>query len=418
MIQTIHRAEYVLADGALLRNAAVTVSETGRILRAEPQINFRPDAEHKAIDWGAAVILPGLVNAHTHLELTRMHGQVTGTSSFTDWLWQVVQKRRDWTKEEYLDSARSGARMALASGTTLVGDVSASGHSGEALASERLRGVIFEEILGFAPAAADSLVQALESRIDRFDPRGLLARGVSPHAPYSVSPDLYRGVAGLARRRTLRTATHLAETRSEVEFLKAGTGEFPEFLSRLGVMPAGWAPPGSGPVEYMEALNFLEQSPLLIHCNYPDPGSIARILQRRCSVVLCPRSHAYFGHEKHPVRHLLDSGVNVALGTDSLASNESLSMLDEIRFLFKTRRDLASEEIFRMATINGAIALRLEGEVGRLRPGAWADMAVIGLPEKTEAKHLLSQMLEGLGECLATMVGGEIAWSRSPEPGP
>jgi cytosine/adenosine deaminase-related metal-dependent hydrolase len=417
MIRTIHRAKFVLTDGGLLRDAAVFVSEAGRVLRIEPWNNAHRVPDINVVDWGPSVILPGLVNAHTHLELTRLHGQVTGTSSFTQWLWEVVQRRRDWTREEYLDSTRTGARMALASGTTLVGDVSASGHSRKAMASERLRGVVFEETLGLTPAAAAPALEALETRIDSIEPGGLLVTGASPHAPYSVSPDLYRGIAGLARRRSLRTTTHLAETRGEIEFLKSGTGEFVDFLSKLGVLPAGWAPPGADPVEYMESLTFLEQSPLLIHCNYVDKDSIARILRRRCSVVFCPRSNHFFGHEKHPVRQLLDAGINVALGTDSLASNHSLSMLDEIRFLFKTRKDLGSEEIFRMATLNGATALRLDGELGRLRPGVWADMAVVELRENTEAKHLLSQMLEGLGECVATFVGGEIAWSRIPEVG-
>jgi cytosine/adenosine deaminase-related metal-dependent hydrolase len=166
----------------------------------------------------------------------------------------------------------------------------------------------------------------------------------------------------------------------------------------------------------LDSLGVLEQSPLLIHCNYLDPDSIARILARRCSVAYCPRSHAYFGHDAHPVRQLLDAGVNLALGTDSLASNDSLSMLDEIRFLSRERKDLKADEIFRMATLNGASALGFGGMIGRLRRGYWADMAVLSLPENVSPKYLISQVLEGAGECIGTVVQGEIVWSKQAAP--
>ncbi len=364
------------------------------------------------MDWGSSVILPGLVNAHTHLELTRLHKQLTGAGCFTEWLSQVVRRRRDWTRKEYADSARQGADMALASGTTLVGDVSASGLTRKALESGKLRKIVFEEALALAPEGAETALAALEARILKDEPDPLSTGGVSPHAPYSVSPQLYRGIARIARQRAIPLATHLAETRAELEFLQSGTGEFRDFLTRLGVLPPGWTPPCLAPVAYLDSLGVLEQSPLLIHCNYLDPDSIARILGRRCSVAYCPRSHAYFGHEAHPVRQLLNAGVNVALGTDSLASNDSLSMLDEVRFLSRERKDLRGEEIFRMATLNGASALGFGGVLGRLRRGYWADMTVISLPENTSSKYLISQILEGAGECIGTVVQGEVAWRK------
>jgi cytosine/adenosine deaminase-related metal-dependent hydrolase len=138
---------------------------------------------------------------------------------------------------------------------------------------------------------------------------------------------------------------------------------------------------------------------------------MSRILNARCSVVYCPRSHAFFGHDRHPVRELLNMGVNVALGTDSLASNDTLSVLDEMRFLFKSRKDLKGEEILRMATLNGAAALHYGGVLGRLQRGYWADMAVLRLPEGIGTRHLLSRILEGAGECIGTIIQGKIAWS-------
>lgn len=416
MVRTIHKARFVIVEPDLvLEEAAVHVCDPGRICRVEPWQGQPSGPAAELVDWGSSVIMPGFVNAHTHLELTRLHNELTPPGSFTAWLTEVVRRRRDWTREEYVESARKGARMALASCTTLVGDVSASGLTKGALSGEKLRKVIFEEALALAPEGAGPALAALETRVtpDEADP--LLTSGASPHAPYSVSPQLYRGAAELARRKSIPLATHLAETRAELELLRTGTGEFRDFLTRLEVMPSGWMPPGLAPVLYLDSLGVLDHSPLLIHCNYLDEDSIARILSRRCSVAYCPRSHAYFGHEKHPIRRLLDAGINVALGTDSLASNDSLSMLDEMRFLCRNRKDLKSDEIFRSATLNGAAALGFGGVLGRLRRGYWADIAILSLPEGTSAKHLINQILEGAGECAATLVRGEIAWKRQSE---
>jgi len=211
--------------------------------------------------------------------------------------------------------------------------------------------------------------------------------------------------------------THVAETREELEFLKSGEGPFKAFLASLGALPAGWMPPKLDPIPYLEVLGVLEQSPLLAHCNYLDAHSMAIIQRTRASVAFCPRSHAYFGHENHPVRQCLDLGINVTLGTDSLASNDSLSMIDEMRFLHRTRRDLKCEEILRMATLNGAMALNLGRVLGRLRRGYWADMTVLELPEGASGRNLLAQVLEGAGECVATIVQGEVAWQRDGHAG-
>ncbi len=413
MIRTVHIAKYVLAEpGILLRNAAVHVSDPGRISRLEPWQSPPPNLETKVVDWGSAVLLPGLINAHTHLELTSLHGQVAKPESFTAWLTALIQAKKGWTAESYFESIRKGARMSLASGTTLVGDISASGVSVDALRSERLRKVIFEEAISLRPEKAAEVLAALESRLERATPDCFLSSSVSPHAPYSVSRELFRGISELACRRNLRIAAHVAESRQELEFLKRGSGGFNDFLSSLGALPDGWTPPGTHPIPFLEGLGVLDRPATLIHCNYVDDDSTARILSHSCSVVHCPRSHAFFGHEPHPVRQMLDMGINVALGTDSLASNESLSILDEMRFLFRHRKDLKCDEIFRMATLNGAVALGFGSVLGRLRRGYWADMTVLRLPESVGERNLPAQVLDGAGDCLATIVQGEIAWTK------
>jgi cytosine/adenosine deaminase-related metal-dependent hydrolase len=415
MIRTIHIAKYVLAEaGMVLRDAAVHVSDPGRISRLEPWQSPPPNLETRVIDWGSAIILPGLINAHSHLELTGLRKQGCRATSFTDWLSMVMREKQKWTREDYLESIRRGVQLSLASGTTLLGDISASGISWEVLKREKIRKVIFEEALSLSPEKANETLSTLKSRLERAEPDGFLSMSVSPNAPYSVSPELYRALADLARQRNLRLATHVAETKQELEFLRYGSGEFRDFLSGLGALPDGWKPPGLAPIPYLEGFGLLDHPAILVHCNYLDEDSMSRILNRSCSVVYCPRSHAFFGHERHPVRQLLDMGVNVALGTDSLASNDSLSILDEMRFLFRTRKDLKCDEIIRMATLNGAVALDFGGVLGRLRRGYWADMTVLRLDESVSDRSVAVQLLEGAGECIATIVQGEIVWSKVP----
>lgn len=366
----------------------------------------------EVIDWGSALIMPGLVNTHSHLELTKLHGLLQGTGSLPGWIQRLTDTCRNWKRRDYLESSRMGARLAIQAGTTLVGDISAGGYSREALIAEKFRKVVFEEVLSFLPERAPEKLKELERRVECYGNNNLLTAGVSPHAPYSVSPHLYCAVSRLASDRDLPMTTHLAESEEEVEFLSSGTGEFRSLLNGFGILPADWEPPGCTPTRYLETLGVLEKPMVLAHCNYLDDDSIRVIQESRSSVAFCPRSHHFFGHQTHPVRALLDRGVNVALGTDSLGSNDSLSMLDEMRFLRARRSDLTHSEIIRMATLNGATALGFAGLLGRLRRGYWADMTVLDLPESTGSKHLMREVLEGAGVCRGTIVHGEVIWRK------
>jgi aminodeoxyfutalosine deaminase len=409
-----YRAKYVIAEpGLILQNAVIYVSNSGRISRIEHWKDSPADPDMRVIDLGPAVIMPGLINAHAHLELTSLHNQLNEFGSFTDWLSQLISRRRTWTAEDFLASAREGAKLSLASGTTLVGDITSSGVGWKATEGENLRRVVFEEVLALSPDQADQAMERLRPLFSQTDPNSLLVHGISPHAPYSVSPQLYMRAAEQARNQSMMLTTHLAETLSEIRLLNDGEGEFKDFLNARGVLPPDWKPPGLSPVSYLNILGLLGPFCLLVHCNYLDRASIDMIGKTQSSVVYCPRSHDYFGHEMHPIRDLLDHGINVALGTDSLASNSSLSIIDEMRFLFQKRKDLKPEEIFRAATANGAAALNFGGMLGRLKRGYWADMTVLELPHSQKPRQFLDQMLEGWGDCLATIVRGQIAWHKS-----
>ncbi len=413
MIHTIHRAKYVLPEpDLLLQNGAVYVSGAGRILRVEHWNGPPANMQYSLKDWGSAVLLPGFVNCHAHLELTRLHNQLVRYSSFTNWISQLMARRSEWSERDLLESALAGAALSLASGTVLLGDISTAGVSWQALKSVRMRKVVFEEIVGLAQDKVPETVASLSHRLSTVVGDDMLISGISPHAPYSVSADLYRTTAEMAADRGLLLSSHVAETEAEIKFLHYGTGEFRDFLAGLGALPEGWSPPRLAPVQYLHSVGVLGRNCLLIHCNYLDSDSMALIVSSNSSVIYCPRSHAFFKHKEHPVRQLLDMGVNVALGTDSLASNTSLSMLDEMRFLFQKRKDLKCEEIFRMATLNGASALNFGHTVGRLRRGYRADMAVLRVPEELPGRNVAVQILEGAGECVATIMGGEVVWER------
>jgi aminodeoxyfutalosine deaminase len=418
-VVVIHRAAYVFVEpGRLLQDAAVHITESGWII----QVESRPKPSghtQEMIDWGSSVILPGLVNAHTHLELTSLHDMPVSFNSFADWLAIMAVLRRSWTDEDYAASVRKGSALSLSSGTTLVGDISSSSRGwtsvGKGISTDEvlLRRVVFGEMVSLASEKAGRAVEKLEQRLFRQPEKNSLHTfGISPHAPYSVSAELYRRAAGIARTRKMLLTTHAAETRAELEFLKTGTGELRDFMAAIDALPAEWTPPGLHPVAYLHSLGILGKSCLLAHCNYLDDESINVIAATGSSVVYCPRSHGFFGHDRHPVRRLLDAGINVALGTDSLASNHSLSMLDEVRYLFRDRKDLNAEEIFRAATANGAAALHLGDRLGSLKEGYRADMTVLKLPDNAKPRQLLHQVLEGAGSCTATIVDGHIAWSR------
>ncbi|MCL2878152.1 MAG: amidohydrolase family protein [Acidobacteria bacterium] len=411
----IHRARFVLIHPELLlENAAVPVSEEGRVLEpySLPAIKMENGAE--LVDWGDAIILPGLVNAHIHLELTALHRRLTEFSSFTDWALRLIHERRTWTPEDYRSSTEEGARLALASGTTLVGDI-ASGSGWDALSGGYPRRVVFEETLGPAPGLAEPAMAKIHALFDQADcgeARPLQVHAVSPHAPYSTSGELYRRAAEFAQSRKTPWTTHVAETPEELRFFETGGGEFREFLIRLGVLPENRRAPGTHPVAWLDELGILGPSCLLAHCNYLNDDAVKRIARSKSSVVYCPRSHAFFGHENHPVRRLLDAGVPVALGTDSLASNDSLSMIDEMRHLYARRKDLAPVEILRGGTVHGAAALGFADRLGRLTPGFLADMAVLDLPPGMKSSRLTDQVLEGAGSWRATIINGRVAAIR------
>ena len=335
-----------LLEEAVLRLRGGTIVEVRRARRGE-----RVDR-----DAGRALLIPGLVNAHCHLELSYARGRLTPGRPISRWLRQLVPTYRGRTPARWKASLRAGLKRLARHGTTAVGDIC---YRAPMLIAEHrrdpIRKVVYAEVIGPYPDREEqTLNQALR-----------LKGGITPHAPYTTSAGAYRRCV----RSGLPMATHVAESREELTYLKHMDGAMKRLLDHFHAPSPFEKPPGTTPVRYLDRLGVLKRHVVLVHANYLTAGDIALIARRGCATVFCPVSHAYFGHRPHPVRRLLRAGVRVALGTDSLASNADLSMLREMRILRETTR-LDAATALRMATRYGATGLfGRRARIGKLRRG-------------------------------------------------
>ncbi len=356
-------------DGPPLERGVVAV-EDDRIAAVEP-----PGARTPDLDLGNAAILPGLVNAHTHLDLTGMRGLAPPTPDFTGWLRQVIGHRRSRSPQQVRADVRAGFGESLCCGTTLLGDITGDGGSWDVLAGGPGRAVVFRELLGLPEERASRAWADLDAWLARHPATPTCRPGVSPHAPYSVRASLFLA----ASASPVPAAVHLAETDAEQELLVLRRGPFVPFLKDLGA----WAPEGLAQDlgHVLRLFNGLSPA-LFIHANYLPPDTP---IPRNGSIVYCPRTHAAFGHPPHPFRDFMARGVRVALGTDSLASNPDLSLLEEARFLHRRYPDVPGNVVLRMATLSGAETLGWADETGSLTPGKSADLVVLPLPAEVHA---------------------------------
>jgi 5-methylthioadenosine/S-adenosylhomocysteine deaminase len=378
---TIFEADWVCpASGPPIRAGAIAVEE-GRIRSVAPASSL----EGPKITFRGCAIVPGFVNAHAHLELTILRGYLE-SGSFLDWIQTLVRTKYQLLSSDDLKiSAQLGAMEMLQAGVTAVGEVMDLGTGLAAMIEFGLQGVAYQEVFGPADAVAENSLRSLREKIDfyRSDETETLRIGVSPHAPYSVSKTLYQRTAELARRENLLLAAHIAESALETAFVKDGAGPFANaFLSRgIDVVPRG-----KQPVAYLDSLGLLGPGTLLIHAIEIDDHDLARIAATGSAVVHCPKSNAKLGHDIARVADMRSAGVAVSLGTDSVASNNVVDMFEEMRSAIFHQRiltgrveSLSASDAFRMATIDAARCLRLDGSLGSLEPGKRADFAVIDL---------------------------------------
>jgi cytosine/adenosine deaminase-related metal-dependent hydrolase len=366
-------------SGSPLREGTITIT-SGRIVAVEPAGTRRAD-----LDFGNVAIIPGLVNAHTHLDLTGFREPIPATGTFPDWLRAVIAYRGTRSQEQVQADIRAGIAESLQAGVTLVGDIASQGQSWDALAASPLRAVVFHELLGLSEARAEEAAVQARAWLHTHPATPTCRPGLSPHAPYSVRAELFRAAANLATEHACPVAVHLAESTEERQLLESHEGPFVSFLRERSV----WEPEGLVR-DFAEVIRANAFAPrlLLAHGNYLDPRLS---LPSNTAVVYCPRTHAHFRHAPHPFRQFLAQGVRVTLGTDSRASNPDLDLLAEVRFLHRIAPDVPGETLLKMATLWGAQALGWGEETGSLEPGKSADLAVVALADQGDPYEALFQ---------------------------
>ena len=337
------------------------------------------------VELGDALLLPGLVNTHTHLELTALRGFLEDLD-FAQWIVRLNKvKRAVLDRERMLDAARLGLVEGLRAGITTYADTCDSGVAFDAMLEAGVRGIMFQEVFGPDPAECAQSLGGLREKVAALRPRqtDLVRIGVSPHAPYTVSDALYEAVATWAAADGLPIAVHIAESEFERELVELGGGVFARGLRKRGI---DIRPRGRSSVAVLEKTGILATQALLIHCVRLDTNDIALIASSGSPVAHCPISNAKLGHGTSPVLELLAAGVTVGLGSDSVASNNRMDMLAEGRAAILAQRArvarhdaLCARDALYLATLGGARALGLDAEIGSLEVGKAADLTAFPL---------------------------------------
>ena len=373
----ILRARIVLpVTGPAIENGAVEISD-GIILSVG-----KADPNQPSLDLGEVILFPGFVNAHCHLDYTSMAGKLSPPKAFPDWIKSMLSLKAHYSYTDYAESWMLGARQLLQTGTTTVADIEAGRELlAESLPATPLKVFTFLEMTGVKSGRTGTDIvreslNVIESLPSEFQARA----GLSPHSPYSTHPDLLAATVAAAKMQKLLITSHVAESKPEWDMFVDRSGPLFNWLrTQRHMEDCG----GVTPLEQLDRTGILNEQFLAVHANYLSPGDIDKLANRSASVVHCPRSHQYFGHAPFPFSELRERGVNVCLGTDSLASVRpdhrpvELSMFEEMQLFSTTHPEIHSDEVIRMATSNGAKALGHASDLGMIAPNASADLAAI-----------------------------------------
>ena len=388
----VYAAKHILPVASPpIQNGAVLVHE-GRIVafgRRKDVVKAHPNAEVR--DLGDTVVIPGLVNAHTHVELSFMNGEPPAGGTFMTWLRDLVTRRPGVDDGQAKDAASKAIESMILRGTVAVLDIANGAWAAPLLARSGLRGLAFHEIFGFSAAAAVSILDAAAQRLEAIDadPDVMAARDrfttvLTPHAPHTTSLPLLKALGGRAVASGEMLSIHVAESEEESQLLRDGTGPFKDFLIERGAWDPAFKAPGQTPVAYLERLGVLTPRTLAVHCVHLDHQDISRLQTRGVTVVTCPRSNQRLGVGKAPVPKLLSSGIPVALGTDSSATAPDVDVFTELAHLRQEHPGLSPAAALRIATLNGARALGMAQDLGSIEEGKLAALAVVGLNDPND----------------------------------
>jgi cytosine/adenosine deaminase-related metal-dependent hydrolase len=352
-----------------IEDGAVLVDGSGRIAAVGPHARVPTPPEAQTLEFRDGLLVPGLVNCHTHLELTHLAGR-NAERDFAPWIRAIRALKDATTPEEFSRSAEQGVGDCWTAGVTCVADTGSTGAPFEALARLGGRAIYYQEVFGPDPVKCAASVAELEQALARLGPlaSGQLRLGVSPHAPYTVSEPLYRAVADVARRRGFPVAVHLAESREETALVRDGTGPFADALRARGIPIE---PRGVSPVQYLVQRGVVGRGTLCIHCVQVDQEDIELLKSAGAAIACCPRSNRAHGHGAAPLAAFRRAGLRVGLGTDSVVSAGDVHLWSDA-----AAAGLRGEDALRMLTIEGAQVLGLDGEIGSLEVGKHADLAV------------------------------------------
>lgn len=377
----VYTARWIIPiDGGPILHGRLKVRD-GRIATLEAhRPNGAADGD-VVVDLGDVIVCPGFVNAHTHLEFGDLAAPLGRPGMpFPDWVREVLAYRRSAVFDP-VAATMAGLVESARFGVTTLGEIASSAPAALLDApSADVDATSFIELIGLG----ESRQEAQHARLDEFMARRdgeFVRRGISPHAPYSVRPKLVATAADRSADRRVPLAMHLAESRDELQLLRDGDGPFAELLRDIGAWDPSAIPAGSTALDYLEILRRAHRA-LVIHGNYLDAREIEFLAahSERMTVVYCPRTHAYFAHDEHPLRQLLAAGASVALGTDGRCTNPDLDLPAEMRVVARALPELAPERIVRLGTLDGARALGREHEVGSLAVGKQADFVAIAAP--------------------------------------
>lgn len=393
-----------------IRDGAVLI-ENDKIVAVGKASEITRKTSCQRLEFPNGILIPGLVNPHTHLENTGFAETVKRPQPFNKWLLQMVSLVRNQKFEDALSASETGTEQLVKFGVTCVGEFSRFGASLGALERAGLRGTVFKEFICLDDKDAEMLTKDLERWLDEHktssEPR--LAIGLGPHAPYTVTPNAFREVIKLARERNLSICVHAAESPSERKLVEHRKGIWRWWLGRA----LREAPVGLSPIRYLDWLGALNPKTLLVHCVQVDDLDIAILSERKVWVAHCPRSNANLKVGTMPLAKMLVAGVKVCLATDGLASVDSLSPLDEIRFATKLGQrepklypSLLPSQWLRMVTLDAASALGLDKIIGSLEPGKQADITVFQL--SSPVNDPFEALLGEAKEAVFTMVAGKV----------
>jgi 5-methylthioadenosine/S-adenosylhomocysteine deaminase len=388
----LYRARWVLPiSSAPILDGAILVQGEGLAAIGKHAGLAESFPEAGIHDFGEAAIIPGLVNAHTHLELTAMRGFLEAEESdFFAWLRKLTKVRLErMTPDDLYVSAAWGACEAARAGITCVGDASeAAAQSIKALHDAGLRGTVYQESFGPDPRLAMENFETLKNKVAalREWETPLVRAGVSPHAPYTVCSKQLEMISEFAIAEGLPLMMHAAESRPEESLLREGRGPFADSFAKRGIR---WSTPGCSTVQYLARHGILRTKPLLTHCIHVDDEDIQIIKESGASIAHCPKSNAKLGHGRAPFARFLAAGSALSLGSDSVASNNTCDIFEEARFAvlfaraagnFRMDQRLPSaDDALRVATLGGARALGRGEQTGTLEAGRQADFIAVSL---------------------------------------